>query len=405
MQPSHHSRPIIFFFLVLPFGISGGFVSVTLPFVLIKAGFTVATAASIVALGASASVWRFVWGPVADLTFTLRRWYAAGLVACAGTLLLLGFIPLRPDGVGLLSGVVLLSQVAASFVVLPVGGMIAHTVAEEEKGRAAGWYQAANLGGGGLGGGVGVWLASHYSVKAAVATLAAAMVLCAVALAFVPDVGGAMRERFAEKIRATGRDFLEMLRSPKVLLTIFLVASPIGAGAAGNLWSAIAPDWGAGPNTVALVTGLLSGLTSAVGCVVGGWLADRVGRWWTYFATGALLALAAAIIAVSPRTAGVYATGVLFYAFSAGLAYAAFSALLLQVIGRGAASAKYAILSSLGNLPVVYMTALNGWLHDRSGVGVMLEIEALLGVFAVVLGIVALRRIGATAVAASNRAA
>jgi MFS transporter, PAT family, beta-lactamase induction signal transducer AmpG len=146
-----------------------------LPFVLTSAGFPVATSASIVAVGLSANVWRFLWGPIADLTLTLRRWYAIGLVACSVTLLLLGLTPLRQDAAGILTVVVFCSQVAATLVVLPVGGLMAHTVAEHEKGRAAGWYQAGNLGGTGLGGGAGVWLASHFSNGVAGAVLSAAM--------------------------------------------------------------------------------------------------------------------------------------------------------------------------------------------------------------------------------------
>jgi len=66
------TRPSLFFFLVLPYGISSGFVSITLPFVLTRAGFSVAIAASIVAIGISANLWRFLWGPIADLTLTAR---------------------------------------------------------------------------------------------------------------------------------------------------------------------------------------------------------------------------------------------------------------------------------------------------------------------------------------------
>ena len=61
-----------------------------------------------------------------------------------------------------LTAMVFVSQVAGTLVVLPVGGMMAHSVAEEKKGRASGWYQMGNLSGSGLGGGAGVWLASHF---------------------------------------------------------------------------------------------------------------------------------------------------------------------------------------------------------------------------------------------------
>jgi hypothetical protein len=47
MRHPETTRPFVFFFfLVLPYGISSGFVSITLPLVLTRAGFSVATAAS-----------------------------------------------------------------------------------------------------------------------------------------------------------------------------------------------------------------------------------------------------------------------------------------------------------------------------------------------------------------------
>jgi hypothetical protein len=49
-----------------------------------------------VAIGISSNIWRFLWGPVADLTLTPRRWYLLGSPAGAATLALLGFMPLRP---------------------------------------------------------------------------------------------------------------------------------------------------------------------------------------------------------------------------------------------------------------------------------------------------------------------
>jgi MFS transporter, PAT family, beta-lactamase induction signal transducer AmpG len=393
MRSERSTNPLTFLFLVLPYGISNGFVSVTLPFVLVQAGFSVAAAASIVALGLSANIWRFVGAPVVDLTLSLRRWYLLGLGACVATLLLLGVMPLRPETAVILTAVAFLSQVGANLVVIPVGGMMAHTVVEDQKGRGAGWYQAGNLGGTGIGGGAGVWLASHFSFIVASTGLAGALLIGALALRFVPDVRPITGERIMHRLRLMGRDLLDLLRTPIGLLTTILVTSPIGAGAMNNLWSAVAPDWHANANTVALVTGVLNGVLSALGCVAGGWMADRVGRWWAYFGSGVLIALVAVVMAVAARSSSAFASGVLCYAFLGGVAYAAFSAMVLFAIGRGAASTKYALLSTFGNVPVIYMTALNGWSHDRYGSAGMLMIEALLGVFCVVLALAAVARL------------
>jgi MFS family permease len=380
-------------FLILPYGISTGFLGITLPFLLTRAGFSVAASASIVALGISANVCQFIWGPVADLTLTPRRWYLIGLATCALTLLLLSIVPLRQDRAGFLMLVVFISQVATTLVSLPTGALMAHTVAEEEKGRAAGWYQAGNLGGAGLGGGAGVWLASHFSNGVAGAALSLAMLGSAAALYFVSDVRIVVAERFGERMRTMANDILAMLRSPVPLLTIVLVASPIGAGAANNVWSAVAPAWHASANTVALVTGVLNGVLSAIGCVAGGWVCDRFGRWWAYFGFGTALALVAIGAGIAPKVPGTYIMDVLFYGFFLGAGYAAFSALVLHAIGRGVASTKYAILSSLGNLPVAYMTALDGWVHDRFGLNWMLFTEALLALVCIAVGTFVLRQI------------
>jgi hypothetical protein len=394
MQDSR-SSPFTFFFLMLPVGIGTGFATVTLPFIMTRAGFPVATSASIVALGISANIWGFVLGPVIDLTLSLRRWTAIGLAILASGLLLLSLLPLRQNGVGALTALVFLTMVGVATTGLPVGGLMAHTVVLPEKGRAGGWNQAGLLGGTGLGGGAGVWLASHFSNALTGAVLFASVSACAVTLYFVPDVRPAPGENLRQRMRQIGRDFRQMIRSPIVLFTIVMIAAPIGVGAASNLWSAVAPNWRAEPNTVALVAGFLSGFISAVGCVAGGWIADRAGRWWAFFGAGTAMALIAVIIAVGPRTPLAFASGVLCYAFSQGLAWAAFTAVMLLAIGRGAAATKFAILASLGNLPVVYMTALDGWVHDRSGVDRMLEAEALAAMVCIVVGLLVLRRLRA----------
>src|SRR5438046_7928708 len=235
MRDRDSTSPFVFFFLVLPYGISSGFVSITLPFVLTRVGFSVALAASIVAIGVSSNLWRFLWGPVADLTLTARRWYLLGLGTSAATLLMVALLPLHQNAVAVLMTIVFISQVAGTLIVLPVGGMMAHAVAESAKGRAAGWYQAGNLGGTGLGGGAGVWLASHFSKEIAGGALAIAMLASAAAIYFASDVRIVSTETIGERMRLLGRDIFDMLRLAIPLFTIVLVMSPIGAGAMSGL--------------------------------------------------------------------------------------------------------------------------------------------------------------------------
>ena len=76
----------------------------------------------------------------------------------------------------------------------------------------------------------------------------------------------------------------------------------------------------------------------------------------------------------------------------------------MHAIGRGVGSTKYAICQSLGNIPVAYMTALDGWAHDRYGGVWMLNGEALLAFVCIAAGLFALQRVNARQVSVSRAA-
>jgi MFS family permease len=169
------------------------------------------------------------------------------------------------------------------------------------------------------------------------------------------------------------------------MLALLICFLPIGSGAASGLWSAVADDWHASAGTVALVTGVVGGLVSAVGCVVGGYVCDRMDRKASYALYGFMLALCAVGMAAAPRTEAMYIVYTTAYAFVSGLSYAAFSAVVLEAIGQGAAATKYSLLASLANMPIAYMTLVDGWAQGRFGSGGMLYTEAALGVVGVLL--------------------
>ena len=124
----HEEKPIapwVFFFLILPTGISVGFASVTLPFVLAKHGFAIATIASITAIGISANLWRFLWAPLADTTLSLKKWYLIGTTICALALAAFVVIPLNVRSAGILIPIAFFSQIAATFVMSPSSAYLA----------------------------------------------------------------------------------------------------------------------------------------------------------------------------------------------------------------------------------------------------------------------------------------
>src|SRR5580698_9141845 len=103
MHQQSFIKPYYIFFMALPAGISFGFVSITLPYLLTHEGFTVESISVIVSIGASANLLRFLWGPVVDLTLSLRKWFWVGLLACIAILLMICFTPFTVKGTILLT--------------------------------------------------------------------------------------------------------------------------------------------------------------------------------------------------------------------------------------------------------------------------------------------------------------
>lgn len=185
------------------------------------------------------------------------------------------------------------------------------------------------------------------------------------------------------------------------MLALLVVFLPMSTGSASNLWAAVADDWHASAQTVALVTGVLNGIASIAGCLAGGFLCDRMNRKTAYVLYGALQAGCAVAMALAPRTESMYIVFTLLYAVITGLTYAGFSAVVLEAIGRGAAATKYNVFASLSNMPIAYMTVVLGWAHEKWGAGAMLYAEASFAmaamiVFAIVVALLARRRAAPT---------
>ena len=392
MEQQKFTKPFYIFFLMMPVGISQGFVTVALPFLLTKNGFPVALTAGIVAIGLSANLWRFIWGPIVDISLSLQKWFWISIAASIASLLLICFIPLTIKGAAFISLIVFVSQVAATFTVLPVNGFIAKSIKENKKGEASGWYQAGSLVGIGFGGGFGLWLATHFSIITSGTVLCIVSLLFALTILLFKDIQHVKETTMLNEIKVLGKEIFGLIKIPVALFVMILIIMPIGTGAMANLWSAVAIDWKTGVDTVVLVTGLLTGVVSAIGCVVGGLIADKWGVWVAYLGSGVICALVTILMAVMPYQRVVYITGVLAYGFSMGMIYAAFTAIIFFVIGKKHVVTKYSLLASLGNLPVVYMTTFDGWMHDKFNSRIMLTAEAAVGILFVIIFYLILKR-------------
>jgi MFS family permease len=381
------THPSVFLFLIVPFGAMGGYLSVAIGYQLTQAGVSVEEVAALIAASYIPQTWKFLWAPVADTTLSRKTWYAlAGLVSALG-IFVTGAVPADAASLPLLYAAVLISNVASTFLAMATESLMVYNTPPELQGRAGGWFQAGNLGGNGLGGGAGLWLAQTLPDPwMAAAVIAVVCALCCAALWFVPEPPPLARTgHYGRMLVAVLKDLWQVVRGRAGILALLICFLPIGSGAASNLWSAVADDWHASANTVALATGVFSGIVSALGCIFGGYGADRMDRKTAYVLYGLLMALSTVAMALAPRTEAMYVVFTLIYAFIQGLTYAGFTAVVLETIGLGAAATKYNLYASLSNMPIAYMTLIDGWAHTRWGAAGLLNVEAAFGVVGIVI--------------------
>jgi MFS transporter, PAT family, beta-lactamase induction signal transducer AmpG len=364
---SRHIHPWVFMILIIPFGVGYGYVGVTLAYQLTRSGVSVGQVAALVAVWILPHTWKFFWAPVIDVGLSQKKWYLLGGFLSAIGIAAMGFFPATKTGLAALSVVAFLASLATTVLGMSTESLMAHSTPEELKGRAGGWFQAGSLGGSGIGGGLGLFLAERLpSPWMASCIVGCLCLLCCAALTGVPTPARSLEATgLFPRFAITLKDLWQMVKSRPGALALILCFLPLGSGAAPL--PAIAKEWSASADTVALVTGVLGGVVSAVGCLIGGWLCDRMDRKNAYVWFGLFQAAGGLAMALLPRNQAMYVLWASVYGFAGGFTYAAFSAFVLETIGKRAAATKYNVLASLANMPVYYMTIIDGWAHDRWG--------------------------------------
>jgi hypothetical protein len=381
------AHPIVFLLLYTPFGAANGYLIVTLGYLLHQAGVSVGAIAALIAVSLIPQTWKFAWAPIVDTTLNSKTWYLLSAIATGGTLVAIGLFRPGPATMPVITALVFINSLATTFLAMAAENLMAHATSETEKGRAGGWFQAGNLGGSGIGGGAALWIAQHTAISwLPGATMAVLFMVCCGALLFIAEPPTDHRhESYARSLWSVVVDVWNTAKIRSGYLALLICLLPIGSGAASNLWSAVAGDWHAGADTVALVNGVLGGMVSAVGCVIGGYLCDRMDRKFAYAVFGVALAVGTLATAVAARTQPMFVLFTLLYAFIQGFNYASFSAVVLEAIGRGAAATKYNIFASLSNFPIQWVALLDGWAYERWHSGGFLAADALTGIVGVLI--------------------
>lgn len=345
----------------LPFGIATGYAAIAVPALLREAGIEVGRIAGIEALLLLPLAWQFLYGPIVDLRLRRRSWLL--LTATLGSALLSAslILPL-PSALGPFVFCCFLGQALCSLVNSCNGGLIAVTVAAQHRGQAGGWLYAAAMAGNVVGGGLVLELC-QYNRPLAAAALLVLSVLPALAVLWIREPAAAAG--FA-RLHETLRDTWTTLRSRIGWSGMLFSLSPIGSAALVNLFAGLGPDFRASPHAVAFINAYWGGLGPAAGSLLAGRFLDRVDKRTAFVASGLLTAAVDVGMALCPQTPLVYALGVGIYLLTIGISYAAFCAVVLEVIGvaEHSAATQFTLYTAAGNVASSYAVWLDGWGYD-----------------------------------------
>ena len=356
-----HERPWLYGFLIAPDAvISLGLASGALTFLLRNEAVAPDRAASIAALIALPHAIYFLWGPVTDFWMRRRTWLIAAAFAAAAALA----AAFHQTTLATRWAVGFLFICACLGVIVPAacGGMMGTLTSEIGKRRASSAYQTGSL----AIGAVTVFFLLTFSERLRLGALGwtvAAMIVLPSLLALAAPAQSMINERTPRETAVRiWHEFKSTFSHWKALPYALLITSPCASGAMIGLLPELARDYGVSGAQVAWINGLGGALLSSAGALAASLIPIRVRAPIAFLGAGLINACTLALLSLGPERPAIYFVATVLYLFSIGAGYALFTGVALEFLGGSgkSGSSRYAIINSLGNLPVVYMTWLDG---------------------------------------------
>jgi PAT family beta-lactamase induction signal transducer AmpG len=380
-QVASRERAWIFGLLSGPYGVvSNGIIAGgVLSYLLSQQGVGSGTQSHLIGLLSLPTSLYFLWSPLTDFFVRRRTWVLGGAASAAALMFLSFHQPQLSSRTALL--LMLLSACCTQLVVSSVGGMMGTLRAQQSRRMAGSFLQAGSLGSGALTAWALIYLSSRVS-RDAVGVIAAALIIVpALAALLAPRQEWIRESTLAATMRRVWGEckatFLRWGALPYVACMTF----PMASGSAAGLLPGAAAQYGVNGDHVAWINGLLGGILMAAGSGVMTLYRTRMRAPVLYLTLALVNCGCLAILALGPLQPATYYTGVPLYLFTMGSCYAMFTAVVLEFLGDSgqSGSARYSVINSLGNIPVIYMLQVDGWGGDHWGGRGMAAAEAVVG--------------------------
>ena len=115
----------------------GGYLTVAVAYRLSQAGLGVDQIAELVAVAFIPHTWKFLWAPVVDTTLGRKKWYLLGAIFSAIGIFAIGALPATAQSIPMLYVMVLLANLAVTFLAMAVESLMVYGTHPDRLGRAA----------------------------------------------------------------------------------------------------------------------------------------------------------------------------------------------------------------------------------------------------------------------------
>lgn len=372
------------------FGMMGGFTVVTLPQMLAAQHVPGGSIATMVAVVTSGAFWVCAVSPLLDVRFS-RRAYALALAVLTAAAVVVTMLH-RTD-VRLIEWVMAGGFATASLYQGAVGGWMGSLIDKEQDGQLGVWFAVSNIGAGGVAIVLSGELLRWASPWAAAAVMAVLLLLPLTLFLFIP-APGPDRKLASESFARFAKDIAALLQRREVATALLMFVLPSASFALTNVLAGIGKDFAASERIVSLsggVGGIAAGLLGSFALAL---LAKRFPLRPLYLGVGVVGASFTLVLLALPRGPATFALAITGENVFQSLAFATANAISFETMGPGnpLAATLFTVLIAVSNLPILYMSVVDGAGYTWHGVAGAFAVDAACGLAACAALLPVLRR-------------
>ena len=375
----------------LTLGFASGAMNFVMPQLMASVHVPEPKIALITAIAVSPNFWSVLFGPILDVRFS-RRSYAAGLAALSGAGAAVAMLSLHH--LLILQIAMVVCNAAATLSASAYGGWLSTIVPDEDKNPLSKWMNIALVSGTGVIVGLGGELVRGLGIVPAAVLLGVLIVFPTCSFLLIP-APGPDRRLAGESFAQFNREVLAMLKRREVVVVLLLFLSPCSSFVMPNLLGGLGAEFHASARSVSFWGGVGAFIPGLLGCFAFPVIARKVKLRFFYLANGILGCLFTLSLVVMPHTTATYA-GALFgeYLFQA-VAFSIQIGIVFEAIGpdNPLAATTFSFLTAATNVPVTYVTLIDGQGYGKAGITGMLFVDAAIGIVTCLVAGVVLTRL------------